>query len=92
MGPDTNIQATKICWCPYLSKPKRRTQKNKRGTQLKGEGCDEALEQAGLRGSEVFSLETVESQNILQQNGPRGITESTDTIKTHLEGAVRDLP
>lgn len=91
MGPDTNVEATKICWCPYLSKLKR-TQKNKRDTQLKSEECDEALEQAGLRGKEIFSLEIMESQNILQQNGPRGITESTDIIKTQLEEAVSDLP
>ncbi|RMC10452.1 hypothetical protein DUI87_13257 [Hirundo rustica rustica] len=75
----------------YLNKPKRRTQKNKRGTQMKGEECDEALEQADLRGSEIFSLE-MDSQNILKQNGHRGIIEPTDIIKTQLEEAVSDLP
>lgn len=53
---------------------------------------DEALEQADLRGSEIFSLEITESQNILQENGPRVIIESTDIIKTQLEEAVSDLP
>lgn len=94
MGPDTNVQATKICWCLYPNKPKKRTQKNKRSTQLKGEERDGALEQADLRDSEIFSLEMVESQNTLQQNGPRGIIEiiKTEIIKTQPDQAVSDLP
>lgn len=49
-------------------------------------------EQADLRGSEIVSLEIMESQNILRWNGPTGIIESTEIIKTQLEQAVSDLP